>query len=167
MVTGTFWPQPTPLRTTLTVEIEPASLDFDPAQLTDEDVVARVRGGETWLFELLMRRHNQRLFRTARAILGDDHEAEDVIQDAWVRAYGALDQFEGRSRFSTWLVRIAVHEASAQLRRRKRRVGLEEYMPTLETPAPGPEQRTGDRQIGHLLETEISALPEHYRLVFM
>src|SRR5215472_17906570 len=87
---------------------------------TDERVVSRVLGGETALYELLMRRHNQRLYRIARAILRDDAEAEDVMQDAYVRAYQNLASFEGRARFVTWLTRIAVHEALARSRRRSR-----------------------------------------------
>src|SRR5260370_42570827 len=78
---------------------------------SDEAVVERVRAGETALFEIIMRRYNQRLYRVARAILRNDAEAEDVMQDAYVRAYQYLYQFEGRAKFSTWLTRIAVHEA--------------------------------------------------------
>src|SRR3954470_15654643 len=81
---------------------------------SDEEVVARVLGGDTAAFELLMRRHNQKLYRVARAILREDGEAEDVMQDAYVRAYEHLDQFAGRAKFSTWLTRIAVHEALAR-----------------------------------------------------
>src|SRR5438552_957216 len=88
--------------------------------LSDEEVVARVRSGETALYEVLMRRYNQRLFRIARSIVRDNDEAEDVIQDAYVRAYASLHQFAGRAKFSTWLAKIAVHEASSRLRKRKR-----------------------------------------------
>src|SRR5580704_15784874 len=88
-----------------------------PESLTDEEVVYRVRAGETALYEVIMRRYNQRLYRVARAILHNDAEAEDVIQDAYVRAYEHLDQFAARAPFSTWLTRIAVHEALARLRR--------------------------------------------------
>src|SRR5512147_549573 len=90
------------------------------AALTDEEIVARILAGETALFELIMRRYNQRLYRVARAIVKDEGEAEDVTQDAYVRAFEHLDQFAGRARFSTWLTRIAVHEASARVRRRGR-----------------------------------------------
>jgi hypothetical protein len=91
---------------------------------SDEEIVARVRAGETPLFELLMRRHNQRLYRVARSILRNEPEAEDVMQQAYLSAFAHLDQFEGRARFSTWLTRIAVHEASARARRRARWKGL-------------------------------------------
>src|SRR5213082_2475250 len=84
------------------------------AELADEEVVHRVLAGETALFEILMRRYNQRLYRVARAILRNDTEAEDVMQDAYVRAYEHLGRFAGKAQFSTWLTRIAVHEALAR-----------------------------------------------------
>ena len=85
---------------------------------SDEEIVARVRAGETALFELLIRRYNPRLYRVARSILRDEPEAEDVMQQAYLNAFAHRHQFEGRARFSTWLTRIAVHEASARARRR-------------------------------------------------
>ena len=88
--------------------------------LTDEEIVHRVSSGDVQMFEILMQRHNQRLYRAVRAILEDDAEAEDVVQQAYLNAYRHLDQFEGRAQFSTWLTRIAVYEALA----RRRRVGV-------------------------------------------
>jgi len=137
------------------------------ARLTDEEVVERVSRGETALFELLMRRYNQRLYRIARAIVRDDGEAEDVTQDAFVRAYEHLDQFAGRARFSTWLTRIAVHEASARVRRRGRQTDIEETMPNLASTTAGPEQRAADRELGRAIEAAVEALPEVYGAVFM
>src|SRR4051812_6619056 len=93
--------------------------------LSDDEVVARVRGGEAGLYELLMRRYNQRLFRVIRAVITDDSEAEDVLQEAWVRAYEHLAQFAGRAGFSTWVTRIALHEAWARARKTKRWIPLE------------------------------------------
>src|SRR5436190_2921532 len=95
-------------------------------QLTDEEVVERVKAGQTPLYEIIMRRYNQRLYRVARAILVDDAEAEDVMQDAYVRAYSHLGQFAGRASFATWLTRIAVHEALARARRGRRLVKIED-----------------------------------------
>jgi RNA polymerase sigma factor (sigma-70 family) len=94
--------------------------------LTDEEVARRVRGGETALYEIVMRRYNQRLYRVARAILHNDAEAEDVMQDTYVRAYEHLDQFAGRAPFSAWLTRIAVHEALARLRLRNRTQSIDD-----------------------------------------
>ena len=88
--------------------------------LSDEEIVARVRSGETGLFELLMRRYNQRLYRVGRTVLRNDAEAEELTQEIWVKAFTHLRQFAARSRFSTWLTRIALHEAWALARRRRR-----------------------------------------------
>jgi len=120
-----------------------------------------------------MRRYNQRLYRVARAILRDDGEAEDVMQDAYVRAYQHLVDFEGKSKFSTWLTRIAVHEALARGRRRGRFQSLETLgevrggiMDSLESNSPSPERSAYDRELGGVLEKAILRLPEDYRLVF-
>src|SRR5262252_10616285 len=85
--------------------------------ISDEEIVARVLEGETPLFEVLMRRHNERIYRAARAIIRDDHEAEDVMQEAYVNAYAHLAQFDGRAKFSTWLTKIAVYEALLRAKR--------------------------------------------------
>src|SRR5436190_24006920 len=94
--------------------------------ISDGDVVARVRAGETGLYELLMRRYHQRLFRIIRSVVTDDSEAEDVLQETWVRAYEHLDQFAGRSSFVTWATRIAYHEALARIRAGKRWTPVED-----------------------------------------
>src|SRR5262245_25949295 len=93
-----------------------AILTRDPA-LSDERVVERVLAGEVALFEILMRRYNQRLFRCIRAIVRRDAEAEDALQQAYISAYTHLAQFAGDARFSTWLTRIAIHEGCARLRK--------------------------------------------------
>ena len=96
------------------------------AALPEDDaaVVASVLAGQLERFEILMRRHNQRVFRTARAILRDDAEAEDAAQQAWLSAYQSLAQWDGRARFSTWLTRIVVHASLRRLRGRDDRVAL-------------------------------------------
>src|SRR6185436_9676296 len=83
---------------------------------SDEELVRRIVAGEAPLFATLMRRYNQRLFRVVRGIVRSPCEAEDVVQQAYLSAYVNLGQFEGRSRFSTWITRIAVHEALARVR---------------------------------------------------
>src|SRR4051812_5056945 len=88
--------------------------------LSDGEVVALVLAGETCLFEILFRRHNQRLYRVARSVLRDEAEAEDVMQQAYVEAYSHLGQWQGRAQFGTWLTRIAYREALARARRRRR-----------------------------------------------
>ena len=99
---------------------------------TDDVVVARVLSGETAAFEVLMRRYNQRVFRAARSVLRDDAEAEDVVQDAWVRAYTHLRQFMGRASVATWVIRIAIHEALARRRYRGRLTSAAERVDTVD-----------------------------------
>ena len=139
---------------------------------SDAEVVARVRGGETDLFEVLMRRYNQKLFRAARSVFPKDpNEAEDVVQDAWVRAFSHLDQFEGRSSLSTWLIRIALHEAWSRAKRRRRVATLDEggKENAMEnpTPAPDPEADASTLEMRAILEGAVAALPESYRTVFI
>lgn len=139
---------------------------------SDEEIVARILAGETAFYELIMRRYNQRLYRAVRAILRDEHETEDVMQDAYVRAYQHLKQFAGRSRFSTWLIRIAVHEALARLRQRGRLMQLDEASPEANTnmlysSSENPEQYTSKAELGNLLEEAILTLPEQFRTVVM
>lgn len=140
------------------------------ADLTDEQIVERVRAGEQRLFEVLMRRHNPQVYRAARSILHDDGEAEDVMQDAYVRAYEHLAEFEGRSRFSTWVTRIAIHEALARARRSKRYDTLDAGAEGPSMPAAAaanPEQQTSDGEMRRLLQNAVEALPEEFRSVFV
>lgn len=139
--------------------------------IADEEVVERVRAGETSLYEILMRRYNQRLYRVARSILRDPAEAEDVMQEAYVRAYEHLDQFAGEAQFSTWLTKIAVYEALRRLRRRARAEDLETVpeakLMAAANSSTDPERQAYDRELGAALERAIDALPEMYRLVFV
>jgi RNA polymerase sigma-70 factor (ECF subfamily) len=95
-------------------DLETGRLRAEWTALSDDDVVRRVLDGDAPLFEVLMRRYNQRIFRVARSVLKDAAEAEDVMQHAYVQAFTHLAQFEGRARFSTWLTRIALYEALAR-----------------------------------------------------
>jgi RNA polymerase sigma-70 factor (ECF subfamily) len=140
--------------------------------LSDEDVVRRIRRGETPLFEILMRRYNQRLFRVARAIVRDDAEAEDVLQQAYVNAYAHLDQFAGTARFATWLTRITTYEAFARLRRRGRQQEThmgegEDAMDGFPTLQPSPEREAFAGELRRALEASLDALPEAYRTIFV
>ena len=140
---------------------------------TDEEVVGHVLAGETELYEVLMRRYNQRLYRVVISILRDADETEDVMQEAYVRAYQHLSQFEGRAAFSTWLTRIAVHEALARLRQRERVQQFSSDANEGEIPAsPGspaldPEQTMSKAEISRMLEEAVLDLPEQYRTVLM
>jgi RNA polymerase sigma-70 factor (ECF subfamily) len=142
--------------------------------ISDDDVISRIRTGETGLYEMLMRRYNQRVFRVIRSVVRNDDEAEDVLQDAWVRAYEHLEQFAGRSSFSTWVCRIAFHEALTRTRHSKRWTPLvnaegdimaeaERRQTTLETP----EMQAGRGELGRMLQAAVDALPETYRSVFV
>jgi RNA polymerase sigma-70 factor (ECF subfamily) len=140
---------------------------------TDLEVIERVKAGDTAVYEILMRRYNQRLYRVARAILRDDGETEDVIQDAYVRAYEHLDEFRGSAPFSTWLTRIAINEALHRLRSRQRVQQLEDpdddgagHMQLAEM-SPNPEQQASAMELGQFLEKAILSLPEQYRIVVM
>lgn len=142
--------------------------------LSDDEVVRRMLAGETALFEIIMRRYNQRLYRVARAILGNDGEAEDVMQDAYVRAYACLHQYAHQAQFSTWLTKIAVHEAWARSRRQRRLEPLEavgeeegEDMGAFASTMRDPERQTFDREMKTMLEGAIDGLPETYRSVFV
>jgi RNA polymerase sigma-70 factor (ECF subfamily) len=154
--------------------ISPAEVVTSQEPLSDEEVVTRVLGGETGMFEIIMRRHNQRLYRVARAILRNDGEAEDVMQDAYVRAYEHLGQFAGRAKFATWLTRIAVHEALVRQRRGNRYQELEpiseregDPMDRFASLAPDPEQQASNSQIRKLLEDAVEKLPDAYRTIFI
>ena len=138
----------------------------------DESLVRRVCAGETACFEALMRRHNERVYRTVRAVLGDDADAEDVMQQAYVSAYQHLSKFEGRSRFSTWLTRIALNEAYARLRKRQRveAAPWEDGNAMADEPAavgPTPEQIAARVEIQALLERAVDTLSVPNRTVFV
>jgi RNA polymerase sigma-70 factor (ECF subfamily) len=130
-----------------------------------------VLGGDDASFELLMRRYNQRLFRVARGMLGDDAEAEDAVQEAYVQAYEHLRQFEGRSRFSTWLTKIAVYEASARRRKRRRLriIGLsdDETHPMASPPTHRDVvEQASQQELRQVLAGAVDALPAELRVVF-
>jgi RNA polymerase sigma-70 factor, ECF subfamily len=150
---------------------------IDYAGLSEAAVVALARTGDREAFRVVMKRCNQRLFRVARAVMRDDAEAEDVLQEAYSRAFAAIGAFRGESGIATWLTRIVLNEAHGRLRRRKLTVGLEE-VETAQLGAeimsfPGaprsedPEADAAHAQIHRLLERAIDALPEPFRLVFI
>ncbi|MEP6767110.1 MAG: RNA polymerase sigma factor [Acidobacteriota bacterium] len=141
--------------------------------MTDEQLVRRVLTGEKAFFENLLHRHSQQVYRAARAILRDDDEAADVVQEAYLRAYRNLHQFAGRAKFSTWLTRIAVNEARA--RHRKSRTGGDKtgafvtgkVVPDEPTAELDPEKRALVGEVGSMVEAAIDALPDLYRTVFV
>ncbi|MCC6163983.1 MAG: RNA polymerase sigma factor [Acidobacteria bacterium] len=154
--------------------------DATSSQSTEPDaaLLARLAGGDHGAFETLMRRHNQRLFRTARAIVKDDADAEEVLQDAYIEAYRHADGFRGDARVSTWLTRIVVNTALMRLRKQRTHPVLVPFTPAT------PEGRAGDTsamtsaaeasdgyvlrtEIRRLLERRIDELPATFRAVFV
>jgi len=146
--------------------------------LTDAELARRVAERDEAASRQLMRRHNRILYRTARSILKDDAEAEDVLQEAYLRAFHAIGAFRGESKLSTWLIRIVANEALARLRKRTRAAqaipvlhdgrDLETAEEPMNESAPEQPERAAQRaQTRRLLEAEIDLLPEAFRTVFV
>jgi RNA polymerase sigma-70 factor (ECF subfamily) len=147
-------------------------LEIKNATLTDGEVVRRVLDGDIALLEIIMRRYNQRLFRLVRSIVKDDSQAEDIVQETYVRAYEHLSEFEGRAKFSTWLTKIAVYEAYARVRRYDYQnvdsiSKLEDQGLSMKSDERDPERQTFDGEMKMLLERALDSLPDDYRSVFM
>jgi RNA polymerase sigma-70 factor, ECF subfamily len=143
-----------------------------PLQVDDDALVARARAGDSGAFELLMRRHNQRVYRVVRSVLRNGDEVEDVMQQAYLAAFAHLDQFAGLSAWSTWLCRIAMNEALARSRQQHRLVCMaetpEEAVSELWPRADAdPERAASGRELRELVEAEMDRLPEALRLVLM
>jgi len=147
--------------------------DPDQAKL-----VERARGSDPEAIRILIRQHNQRLFRIARSILRDDVEAEDVLQEAYVRAFSNLGSFRGEAQFGTWVARIVINEALGSLRRRRaagvvKKVSEDQALAAQIIPFPNaglqidPETIVAQRQIRTLLERAIDALPEPFRVILV
>jgi RNA polymerase sigma-70 factor (ECF subfamily) len=147
-----------------------------PSGASDADLVRRARAREEAAVRAIMQTNNRRLYRLARGILRNDGEAEDVVQETYVRAFTHLDQFHGDSSLSTWLSRIAINEALGRLRRQ--RPGVEwTSLPqgTIEAQiiqfplasAVDPEKSMAQREIQHVVEHAIDELPDTFRLVFI
>lgn len=142
------------------------------AELPDEEIIQQVVDGNTALFELLMRRYNERVYRAARAIVSNEEEAEDVMQQAYVNAFTHLHQFSGAARFSTWLTKIAINEALARVRRRGRYEAFDADDSNGEPlmsrdPAENPERQAFTGELRGLLEWAIDTLPPGMREVFV
>ena len=145
----------------------------DGGALTDGELIERIRKGDKPLFEAVMRRYNQRLFRLARSLLRDDSEAEDVLQETYVRAYEHLDQLHDSARLSSWLSHILVHEVRARMRKRGRHMKLVDQagegapVRIIPSAVANPEEQTSNRQMGGVLVRAIDGLSVGYRVVFV
>jgi len=140
---------------------------------SDESLARLARTGDLSAFELLMRRNNQRVYRTVRSVLRDGSEVEDAMQDAYTSAFAHLDQFEGTGSWAAWLCRIAFNEALARVRLRGRFVsieaeGEERRLPEdSKPPSRDPERSAITRELGQLVEHAVDRLPDIYRNVLM
>ena len=155
---------------TLKVRSPAATIEGPP----DHELIERVRNGEGAAFESLMRRYNQRIFRVARSILRDEPEAEDVVQETFVRAFRHLGDFEERSSLGTWLTRIAVNEALLRVRRSQRVEFVETDTSrkeggfySVKSNQPGPEERASSHELRSVLTAAIDSLAPELRTVFM
>jgi RNA polymerase sigma-70 factor (ECF subfamily) len=160
-------------------ELTLARRQADFIRRPDEELVAATRRGEGAAFAAIMQRHNRRLYRAARGILRNDAEAEDVVQEAYVKAYAALGDFRGAAGLATWLTRIVINEALGRLRRQRDTEELDVLdrgggadvahiiaMPGV-TVAPDPEQALARAEIRRVLERAVDQLPDQFRLVFV
>lgn len=149
------------------------------AAADDDHLVGLARQRDEAAVRLLIKRHNQRLFRTARSVVRDDAEAEDVVQAAYVKAFTHLDGFRGDAQFSTWLTRIALNEAIARLRRRRPTTDIDALdrgdvrmsaeiiqFPTI-TPTLDPETEMSRGEVREILERAVDELPQGFRSVFV
>jgi RNA polymerase sigma-70 factor (ECF subfamily) len=143
--------------------------------MTDAELAQRACADDGGAFETIMRRHNRRLYRTARSILGNDAEAEDAVQDTYLSAFQALDMFRAESSLGTWLTRIAINQALARLRKRKRElaetadnvIDLEAHLHMASSERETPESAAMRAQTRELLEQKIDELPSAFRTVFV
>lgn len=145
-------------------------------QHPDVALVARVRGGDIAAYDELVRKYERQIFRISQHITQNREDAEDVMQDAFLKAYQKLDQFQGNSKFYTWLVRIAVNESLMRLRKRRtgKMVSIDEDLETedgsvprdLADWAPDPEQNYTQTELGKILEKAIKGLPPGFKVVF-
>ncbi len=146
-------------------------------QHPDVALVEKVRGGDLLAYDTLVRKYERQVFRISQHIVQNREDAEDVMQDAFLKAYEKLDQFQGNSKFYTWLVRIAVNESLMRLRKRRagRMVSIDEDIETEEGSmprdfadwAPNPEQNYNQSELASILKETIQALSEGFRLVFV
>ncbi|HET7192949.1 MAG TPA: RNA polymerase sigma factor [Pseudolabrys sp.] len=146
-------------------------------ELSDEDLVRMARERDEAAVRAITKRYNRRLFRIARSILRNDAEAEDVVQETYVRAFTGLDMFRGDAAFGTWITRIAMNEALGRLRRRRPTVEWESYganrnqAEIIHFPASAagsdPEKTMAQGEIRAVLERAIDELPDAFRSVFV
>ena len=150
--------------------VETQAVSARGAGLPDEELARRVVAGDRAAFEVLMRRHNPRVYRAIRSILRDEAEVEDAMQQTYLLAYAHLAQFGGASSLATWLTRIAINEALGRVRRRSRLVAVASWSSPeddVTSRDDSPEEGAAQREAVRLVEHSMDALPEAYRTVLM
>ncbi|MGX9573865.1 RNA polymerase sigma factor [Mesorhizobium sp. f-mel] len=143
-----------------------------PAASGEMQLVGRALAREGGAFRTIIKMHNQRLYRIARSVVRNDSEAEDIVQEAYVRAFAQLGDFRGESSLATWLSRIVINEALGRLRKRRRTVAMPqslqaEIIKFPLNPSDDPERTMAQRQILELVERATDRLPDVYRTVFV
>jgi|SRR5579883_41949 RNA polymerase sigma-70 factor (ECF subfamily) len=151
---------------------EPSQTPLDT--LSDADLLARILAQDHAAFSALMQRYNRTLYRAARSVAGDEAEAEDIVQEAWVRAYTHFRDFRGESRLATWLVRITLNEALGRKRRARTILEISEIdnhdgtrVMTPPSSLTDPESDLSRTQLRRMLEEAINTLPPAFRSVFV
>jgi RNA polymerase sigma factor (sigma-70 family) len=147
---------------------------LETSKLDDAAIVKRVLSGEKELFEILLRRHNQKLFRVIRSYLREQVDVEDAMQDTYLKAFDRLQQFQGVSSFSTWLIRIGINEALLRVKKNKVRSfnhGMQDVMSNAIIQLPDPQMNPEKLAIGQetkkLIEHAIDQLPPKYRVIYV
>jgi len=139
----------------------------------DEELISRILNGETGLYEHIIRKYNQRMYRICMSIIHDDAEAEDIMQNAYIKAYENLHKFEGKSKFGTWLLRILINESLLWLQKNKRKISYKQSVladnktDSFNTKINNPAHQVMNNELKKILEEAIGQLPAKYRTVFI
>lgn len=147
------------------------------SDISDLEVINAVLNGNKNMYEIIMRRYNQRLFRISRSFINDEDEVQDILQDSYIKAYENLSKFENRAAFSTWLIRIVIHETIARKNKRKRYTSLSSNdeneennnykIYSIPSDMQNPEEAASNNELKGALEKVIDNLPEKYRTVYV
>lgn len=149
---------------------------YKPGKIADNEIVERVLKGEKVLFEILLRRYNQTLYRVIRSYLKQDEDVEDAMQDTYLKAFEKLPQFRGTAAFSTWLIRIGINEALLRIRSlsKEQKLYIHEDISSADkiiqfpdTKRMNPEKQTIQHETRQFIEQAIDQLPEKYRVIYV
>ena len=154
-------------------EVLRRSFSQEELELTDEELLPRIIGGEKRLYEIIIRKYNQRLYRVGLSITKEDSEVEDIMQNCYLKAYEHLSNFKGKAKFSTWLTRIMINESLKRVKQRKKLQlvdvldGITNYWDTIFAKVTNPEEKVIQQEMKGLLEKAIKNLSDKYRSVYM